>query len=264
MDLVTPRRPGNDGVVRIRDRYFQFSSVDGKPGLEVAYRMRYQVYCIERGLLRPQDYPDGLEYDEYDAFSLHVLATHCSGEPAGTARMVMHSPLGFPLMRHCRFSGEYDYLNDPAYPGHSHGAEVSRLAISRAFRMRAGDSYYGGAPREDTPSGSAGHPPAALRSAPEVLAGVCRVMYQESKRRGITYWVLAMEKSLSVILNRIGLEFMPAGPESNYYGPVRPYFTTVERCEAELYKRSPERLRYFVHGLEPHLVPACVRPPDGD
>ena len=264
MDLVTPRRPENDGVVRIRDRYFHFFSVDGKPGLEVAYRMRYQVYCIERGLLRPQDYPDGLEYDEYDAFSLHVLATHCSGEPAGTARLVMHSPLGFPLMRHCRFSGDYDYLNDPACLGHSRSAEISRMAISKAFRGRAGDTVYGGVPRPETNPRAVCGGFAVPRNTPEILFGICRLIYQESKRRGIRQWVLAMERSLYIMLNRLGLKFIPAGPEVDYHGPVRPYFTTVERFEAELYRCSPERLRYFVRGLEPHLVPACVQSPDGD
>nr|WP_242463876.1 PEP-CTERM/exosortase system-associated acyltransferase [Thiococcus pfennigii] len=261
--MAAPGHSGHSAHVIVRDRYFRFSCIADPIDLETAYRIRYQVYCLERGLLRKDDYPDGLERDEYDAVSLHVLATHRSGEPAGTARLVTHSPLGFPLMRHCRFAGAYEYLNDPAYPGHTHGAEVSRVAISKTFRVRAGDTVYGGLPRAEGTRRSAGDVLVAPRNTPEILVGLCRLIYQASKRRGVTHWMLAMERSVHVILTRIGLKFVPAGPEVDYHGPVRPYFTTVKRFEEELYKASPERFHYFVRDLEPDLVPDFVRSRDG-
>lgn len=259
MDLAAPGHPGHGGSLGIRDRHFSFSCVGGPSDLEAAYRIRYQVYCIERGFLSKDVYPDGLERDEYDAVSLHVLATHHSGEPAGTARLVMQSSLGFPLMHHCRFSGDYDHLNDPAYPGHASGAEISRLAISKAFRLRVGDTAYGGSPRAEGAGRAADATFGAPRNTPEILVGICRLIYQESKRRGVTHWVLAMERSLHVMLHRIGFRFVSAGPEVDYFGPVRPYFTTVKRFEADLYKASPERLHYFVRDLEPDLVPNHIR-----
>lgn len=263
MDLAAPGHPRHDSAIQIRDRYFSFSCVGSTHELDAAYRIRYQVYCLERGLLNKDDYPDGLERDEYDAVSLHFLATHRSGEPAGTARLVTHSPLGFPLMRHCRFAGDYEYLNDPGYPGHAHGVEVSRMAISKAFRVRAGDSVYGGLPRAEGASAPAGGAFAAPRNTPEILAGLCRVIYHESKRRGITHWMMAMEHSLYVMLNRIGFKFVPVGPEVDYHGPVRPHFTTVKGFEANLFKASPERLKYLALGLEPDLVPDELRSRDG-
>jgi N-acyl amino acid synthase of PEP-CTERM/exosortase system len=263
MVLAAPGHSGHNAPVVVRERYFHFSSIADPIDLETAYRIRYQVYCLERGLLRKDDYPDGLERDEYDAVSLHVLATHRSGEPAGTARLVTHSALGFPLMRHCRFAGAYEYLNDPAYPGHAHGAEVSRMAIAKTFRVRAGDTIYGGRPRAEGARRPAGAALAAPRDTSEILAGLCRVIFQESKRRGITHWMLAMERSLYVMVNRIGFKFVPAGPEVDYHGPVRPYFTTVEDFEANLFKASPERLRYLARGLAPDLLPESLRPRDG-
>lgn len=245
----------------LRDRYFSFARVDGTAELETTYRVRYQVYCIERGFLPAADYPDGLEADAYDAHSVHILATHCAGEPAGTARLVMSSPLGFPLLRHCAFGDEFAYLNDPSYPGLAHYAEISRLAISKSFRRRVGDTLYGGLPREESEPLSHGEvvPLPVPRRSPEILVGLCRMLYQESKRHRITHWLLAMERSLYLMLKRMGFRFFPAGPDVDYYGPVRPYVTSIVEFESWLYETFPETLHYFVHGLEPELVPAYVR-----
>jgi N-acyl amino acid synthase of PEP-CTERM/exosortase system len=37
------------------------------------YKLRYQVYCIETGFEKPELYPDGIEFDEYDSQSFHYL-----------------------------------------------------------------------------------------------------------------------------------------------------------------------------------------------
>ena len=261
--LESASHPGADHG---QESYFRFSCVRDASDLETVYSIRYQVYCLERGFLVEQDHPDELESDEYDAHSLHILATHRAGHPAGTARLVMSSPLGFPATRHCVFTDEYAFLNNPFHPSLLGFAEVSRLAISKSFRRREGDTLYGGPPRENPASTDGADvlsftPP---RNTPEILMGICRLLYQQSKRRGITHWVLAMERSLYVMLKRMGFKYTPAGPEVDYYGPVRPYVASIDELEAGLYRASPRTLAFMVEGLEPALVPACLTRADGD
>ena len=44
--------------------------IDNDPELmERSYRLRYQVYCVERGFLDAGDYPEQLERDEFDRYS---------------------------------------------------------------------------------------------------------------------------------------------------------------------------------------------------
>jgi N-acyl amino acid synthase of PEP-CTERM/exosortase system len=250
-----------DRTVEYQDRYFRSSCVDGTPELEATYRIRHQVYCVERGFLSERTYPNGLELDEYDSHALHLLAKHHAGEPAGTLRLVMHSELGFPLMRHCVFSGEHAFLNDPSHPAMHHFAEISRVAVSKVFRRRAGDSPYGGPPRFSQPQGSAGGDvidfPIPM-DTPEILTGLFRVLYQESKRRGVTHWMGAMERGLFVLLKRAGFVMIPAGPEVDYYGPVRPYVASIAELEARLNEKDPQKLRYMVRGLEPALLPSFL------
>lgn len=246
---------------QIEDRYFVVSCVDGTPELATTYRIRYLVYCVERGLLPAQEYEEqGMEWDRYDRHAVHLLATHRCGEPAGTARLILPSSLGFPAAEHCEFYDQYAFLNDPGHPRTAGFAEVSRLAVSKTFRRREGDTPYGGPPRaESFPAASEKVVSLPVpQNTPEILIGLCRLLYQESKRRRLTHWVLAMERSLFVLLKRMGFRYQPAGPEVDYYGPVRPYVASLEALERGLQETSPETLRYLAHGLERELVPDCV------
>lgn len=258
--------PDHDQPRLFDDRFFRFACVAEPDELAMAYAIRYQVYCIERGFLSACDYPDALETDEFDARSVQILATHRSGQPAGTARLVLHSPIGFPAMRHCRFADGLEHLNDPRHPGLMSFAEISRLAISKSFRRRPGDTIYGGPPRPDPDPDIAQAGPGVLpfptpQQTPEIMIGICRLLYQETKRRGITHWVLAMERSLYVMLKRLGFIYVPAGPEVDYFGPVRPYVSSIEAFESALHARAPQTLRNLAQGLQPELLPHQIAPP---
>ncbi|MFB1485605.1 MULTISPECIES: PEP-CTERM/exosortase system-associated acyltransferase [unclassified Thiocapsa] len=255
---------GHPGAGPVQEPYFRFNRVEDASDLDTAYRIRYQVYCLERGFLDENDYPDEAERDEFDAHSLHMLATHRAGHPAGTARLVMPSPLGFPLMSHCVFTGDYAFLNDPSHPALAGFAEISRLAVSKSFRRREGDSIFGGPPRPDAGHNEAAEvvPFAPPRNTPEILIGLSRLLYQESKRHGVTHWMLAMERGLYLMLRRLGFRYIPAGPDVDYFGPVRPYVTSIQAFETALHATFPATLRYLAHGLEPELLPECIGPDD--
>jgi hypothetical protein len=60
--------------------YFQATSIDNVPALlEKSYALRYQVYCLERKFLRAENYPSGLEIDEFDRHAIHVGAASRRG-----------------------------------------------------------------------------------------------------------------------------------------------------------------------------------------
>jgi N-acyl amino acid synthase of PEP-CTERM/exosortase system len=260
MSLNSLESASQPGVGHGGESYFRFTRVGDPSDLDIVHRIRYQVYCVERGFLDANDFPDEAERDEFDAHSIHMLAIHRAGHPAGTARLVMPSPIGFPLMSHCVFSGDYAFLNDPSHPALASFAEISRLAVSKRFRRREGDSIFGGQPRIDPDRLERGKivpffPP---RDTPEILIGLSRLLYQETKRHGFTHWMLAMERALYLMLRRLGFRYIPAGPEVDYFGPVRPYVTSVQAFETALHATFPATLRYLARGLEPELLPDCI------
>src|SRR5688572_26885229 len=83
-------------------QYFTTQIVDGVPHLlEESYRLRYQVYCLERCFLPAADYPDGLEVDRFDRHSVHVAVLNLRGEVIATARLIEPSDEGLPLFDRC-------------------------------------------------------------------------------------------------------------------------------------------------------------------
>lgn len=236
--------------------YFDFCVIDDTRYLQDSYALRYEVYCNEQHFLAPEDYPSRLEIDSYDEHSIHVGAINREGGLVGTLRLVLPSPRGFPFHEHCELFSEFKDFSSPANPDLSTSAEISRLAVSKSYRRRANDGLYDLSSQEDigTQSGEANEL-IHRRRRPEIILGLYKAMYQASKRRGVTHWFAAMEKTLLRLLYRYQFGFKPIGPEVDYYGPVTPYLAEVAHIEAGIRQRCPEMFAEFIHGLEPELVP---------
>lgn len=222
------------------------STDETRDALREIYGVRYQVYCLERGFLSAENYPDELETDEDDPRSAHFAVRNLEQEMVGTARLVLGSseePLPFEL--HCPASDTF------SAPPRAFTAEVSRLAVSKAYRRREGDSPYGFNPREiGLPAGNPDGVGRERRSnAPLLVLGLYREMYRYSREHGIRYWYAAMERSLARILGMYGFDFEPIGEVRDYYGPVRPYFADLEKMERQLNASSPELFAWFRGGV---------------
>jgi N-acyl-L-homoserine lactone synthetase len=74
----------------------QFVEVQDQELLEKIYRFRYFIACEELGVYKKEDYPDGIESDEYDAYAVHFAASDEKGEVASCVRLIHHSPVGYP------------------------------------------------------------------------------------------------------------------------------------------------------------------------
>jgi N-acyl amino acid synthase of PEP-CTERM/exosortase system len=219
--------------------------------LESSYRLRYRVYCIERGFLRPENYPLGLETDEFDAISSHVGAVDAHGELAGTARIVKNTAAGFPLFHHCALFS-HEKARDTTIDGL---VEVGRLSVSRHFRRRRSD----GAPITGNASNSHRSPQyhgADRRDARgNVLLTILKALYQQTKRMGATEWLAATEPSLQRMLARHGFPFRQIGPESDYFGLVAPYLMDLEEFDQIILSGRFPELEAFEMDLEPRFRP---------
>ena len=82
-----------------------------------------------------------------------------------------------------------------------------------------------------------------------------KAMYQTSKRRGITNWMAATERSLQRLVTRSGFPFRQIGPETDYYGPVSPYLLDLSEFDANIMSGQFPPLNGFMDGLEPEFRP---------
>lgn len=229
-------------------KYFSLHSYQqGSAGAELndLYALRYQIYCLECHFLNAARYPDGLEIDDYDQRSAHFSATNADGVVAGTARLVL--PLAddpFPFFDHCPPFPDFEP------PAEAESGEVSRLAVKREYRRRAGDTLWGiNQSHLKGPSAQDESPHGEKRvNAPLLVLGLYRQIYRFSCENGIRYWYAAMEKGLARVLRIYGFHFTPIGPESDYYGPVTPYLGDLRKLERELEASNPALMWWFRSG----------------
>lgn len=235
------------------EHYFYFERIKAPLKLEALYSLRYKVYCEERGFIPKEMCPDQRETDRYDDRSLHFGAYLLDGEVAGTVRLVKAPTINeLPLFKRCAIDREAL----PYGVNGSNSAEISRLAVSKHMRRRRGDGTYS----SDSPQTQ----PVSLRSGkrrvcPELILGLYKAMYHETKRSGIKYWFAAMEPSLAKLLSRFYFQFEEIGPEVDYYGLVRPYVASVEDIEWAVHNRDPDLLSNFTDGLEDRYMPHLTR-----
>ncbi len=211
--------------------------------IRALFALRYQVYCVERGFLSPEEYPQQEERDEFDPWSVHFAALDADGEIAGSVRLVR--PAGgyrLPFHEHCRtFSG-----CAPLPCGDA--GEVSRLVMSRRYARRAEDVLSSIAELRRGPPSVGGR--SICRSA-EIVLSLYKAMLQYSKAEGVTYWYAAMERSLVRLLNRYGIRFRAVGPEADYFGPVVPHLASIHELLANVRSFSEELYAWFDADDEP-------------
>ena len=232
--------------VAVLSPYFAGLVIDDRPDLLAAsYSLRYQVYCHERQFLPAADYPARFELDAYDAQSVHLGVLNTVGELVATARLVQPGQDGLPLLHHCTFFPGETPLDDPS----RRVVEISRLSVSRKYNRRAGDGFYG-------LQGPTSRTAAERRGGGEIVMAIYKAIYQVSKRRGFTHWVIAAERALRRLVARYGFPFKAIGPETDYYGQVSPYLMDLREFDEEISSGRIPVLAEFVNGLEREHWPA--------
>lgn len=245
--------------ITTRFRFVQATSTALK---HATYRLRYRVYVEECGFERPEDHPDGLETDAYEAHAIHLAALDDADAVIGTVRLILHSPQGFPIehaVPNLRFIG--------ARPAPQHLAEISRLAISPTYRRRIEDGLYGVESylRQSEggvlPDVGPPRPQDERRKRPVIVLGLYRLLYQVSKRLGITHWYMVTEKKLWYILNKYHFLFHQIGEPVDYHGVRIPYLGCIADMETHMQQTHPEFLQSFLAGLEPAYHPTLATRP---
>jgi N-acyl amino acid synthase of PEP-CTERM/exosortase system len=218
-----------DTILKRYRAHFEAVSADTPELVELAQKIRYQVYCIENPLEKRADNPDGIESDEFDSHAVHtILFDRDTGCPLGTVRLILplpHAPdRSFAVQR----------LLDPdslrelrALPPRT-TAEISRFSISRQSRRRVMD---GGAAREcvDIKVASSG---------PLMRLGLMQGIMRMSVAQGITDWCALMEPTLLRMLAAMAIRFRPIGPLVEFRGRRQPCCLNVrDMLQATMWER---------------------------
>ena len=247
-------------------RYWRVTPLRTADELKRSYALRCRVYCEEREFLDIANYPDGIEQDEFDDYSLHFGSFDGEGEMVGSARLVLRGALGFPMFRHCTIDREWQEKID-AIP---RLVEISRLVVSRRYRRRANDGYYGIQHPDDPENfdrrrerrianGQTGQAQQSDRREQfSVAVSLFKAMYQAAWRLNMTHALSAMELTLLRLLHRYHFPFEKIGPECDYFGPVTPFLLDTALVEEQLAANAPELHQEFRQGLDAEQTAALI------
>jgi N-acyl amino acid synthase of PEP-CTERM/exosortase system len=207
----------NGELIDSSNHRFDVYSADTPTLQEQAYRLRYQVYCIENCFENPLDHPLEQEVDEFDAHSAHsVIIDRPSQIVTGAVRIILPDPVfienSFPIQLVC----SHPLLQNSKLLDTARSAEISRFAVSKEFRRRASDS----------------HPFQShidfKNNMQNIVLWLMKGILRMSVDHGITDLFAVMEPTLLRLLTRFGIYFTPIGPMVDYHGIRQPCHTTIE------------------------------------
>lgn len=186
-----------------------------------AFKLRHQVYCLERGY---EASLNNMEKDEYDCQSHHVvLCKRSSGEVIGTARLILpvasKRQTSFPMQQVC----PPNTFRGLPFRGM---AEVSRFAISKERRD--------------------------LSVAATSLSRLALVqgLVQLSQDIDVTHWCAMMERSLLRLLRASAIHFTPLGEPVEYHGLRQPAYCEVKTMLDRMAYEQPEIWRFIAADTE--------------
>lgn len=199
-----------------------------------AFRLRYQVYCLERGFEAPAFFDNQIETDDYDANAIHFLTRYRPTRSVlGVTRLVLdESDSLLPIESH-EIPGVGEHLGKLRDAG-NRIAEVSRLAVTRDLGSLC-----------QTPSvnvplpmmmGTPTEMPA--RIIPQhVSMGLLALLFKKSRESGITHWVALLDAALVRCYARLGIQGQMIGPAIEHRGKRQPVLMNL----TEVWERIQER-----------------------
>jgi N-acyl amino acid synthase of PEP-CTERM/exosortase system len=224
--------------------------------LKKVYQLRLQVYARECGFISERDYPAGIEFDAYDAHSIHFAVLNCRKEVVGTTRMILNQKGSLPISQ---FSSSIIFNEKDL--AQSHFAEISRLVFRKDCRRQMFSQMREILDEQKKKTFWNQNPFGFLQHTKSVAVSLCRELYNESVNKGITHWVCLMEKHLAVLLRMYGFPFECMGDVVDYFGPVYPFVGKVTDMENVLFDQShvlENILPEFPTKLDPSLVTGIV------
>ncbi len=190
------------------------------------YKLRFQVYCLETGFELADQFPEGVEFDNFDEQSSHYLIRHRkSGEFAATTRLILPNSNNinelFPLEKYCPI----DKLELIQSIDRRYLAEVSRFCVSKEFKKRKNEARTLNAIGPDWDKEEFGKD--ERRTFPHIALALFACLIRASHENNIHYWCASMETAFLRFIGAIGVHAVKIGPVSDYHGERWPCIIKV-------------------------------------
>ena len=204
----------NGELIRPYTDHFTVVRADTPKLLDEAFRLRYQVYCLENsGFENPDEHEDGRERDREDDRSVHALLMHRrTGAYAGTVRVILPSSSRQLPLHDLLKTQDKKLLS--RLPSARDLAEISRFAISKEFRRRRNEERYADADWSSHDADLSEE----RRVLPLITFGLLRAVLEICVEQDVPWLGAVMEPALIRIFRRFGVNFERIGGPVEHHG----------------------------------------------
>jgi N-acyl amino acid synthase of PEP-CTERM/exosortase system len=215
--------------------YFDMVSADTDELKQEVYKLRYQVYCLEKGFEDLESHPNGLEYDEYDQHSCHYLIRHRTSECyMATTRLILPNNEPFPMEAH----SQIDNIELVKTINRANLAELSRFCVSKQFRRRANEQdLIITNDLDDSRYSTRGK-----NSSASITLALFACAIKMSSEHNIHYWYALIEPALKRVVAPLGINVVQMGELVDHHGMRLPCALKVEDLLREAATKDPEYL----------------------
>ncbi len=162
------------------------------------HRLRYQVYCLDRGFEATEAGSDGEEHDAFDAHAVHFVAYDNAGDACGALRLVF--PVSdFPAAQITRID------RAALAPLSGRVVELLRLCLRHPDGHATGELFQGS----------------------DVMLAMLHAAWRYCRSEGISHWLCLITPALERLLGRLQVPFTAVGDSCRYRGKRRPLLTEI-------------------------------------
>jgi N-acyl amino acid synthase of PEP-CTERM/exosortase system len=202
-------------IVKAFEQYFEMIPATTDELKQEVYKLRYQVYCLEKSFEDTSQHSDGLEFDEYDAHSCHYLIKHkATGSYMATTRLILpdsndlNNP--FPIELHSQINAE----QLPMTIYRPQLAELSRFCVSKEFRRRTNERSLIVSNEVEAEERSERE----KKDSPNLTLALFACAIKMSNEHDIHHWYAIMEPALKRVFSALGIHFIQVGEPVDYHG----------------------------------------------
>ncbi|MBD9355127.1 PEP-CTERM/exosortase system-associated acyltransferase [Methylomonas albis] len=226
------------------DSCFEVFFADTPESKRIHYNLRYQVYCDELGYEDKENFPEQMEFDEWDPHAVHfIVRQRYSGQWLGALRLVYQNQASFPFEAKCvpehRISARQ----------YQQSIEISRLCVlreARRFAPRAFQPCDMGAEQivKGNGNGNVRYLHTIKNQSRSIMWGLYRAAVIYSARNDIKRWYILVTPSLAHAVKKEGFEMHQVGKACDYRGQRIPYVLDVEHILANSLWQKDYRADY--------------------
>lgn len=220
------------------DETFRVCFADTPFGVALHQRIRYQVFCLDKGFEDPGAFSAAQETDAWDDQSAHFIVQNKHTRQWVAATRLVLPKSGRPLPVESLKAFERHLLDEPDLVV----GEISRFCIISNRSQIEVDSQLGPEPNSLAAWGIGS---IGKKQQFEVTLGMIRAAGIYALKRDINYCIMLITDAFARMLRTLGVTLRQVGPAKDHRGMRTPYLVDMRESVMSMAKKSSAVRDFF-------------------